>query len=270
MSLDFNPYHILGISQTATIEEIRDAYRRAARRLHPDQNRHPGAVSQFQDITRANDLLTDESARRKIDQKLADNKRDDDHLLLMRVTPSKRYIQALKEPQVVYLLVEIMPDPRSTQGAETEVQDARLNLTLVIDHSNSMNGARLDKVKQAAHQIIDQLKPEDILSVVIFNDFAEVLIDAAPMKDKSMAKARVSLMGAKGGTEILTGLVSGLEQTRRYLAPKLVNHVILLTDGHTYGDAERASQLPAPLRKKELRSARWASAKNGTMPFSMN
>ena len=106
-----------------------------------------------------------------------------------------------------------------------------------------MNGTRLDKVKVAAHQIIDQLSEGDVLSVVGFNDRAEVIIPATSVTDKSTLKAKVSVMIASGGTEIFKGLEAGFEQNRRFLAPRLVNHMILLTDGHTFGDHDQCLQL---------------------------
>ena len=39
MSVDFDPYIILGVTPETPVEEIKAAYRRAARRLHPDVNR---------------------------------------------------------------------------------------------------------------------------------------------------------------------------------------------------------------------------------------
>jgi curved DNA-binding protein CbpA len=50
MSLD--PYNTLGVSNTASAEEIKAAYRRIARRLHTDVNQNkPGAAVQVQDVT---------------------------------------------------------------------------------------------------------------------------------------------------------------------------------------------------------------------------
>jgi Ca-activated chloride channel family protein len=71
--------------------------------------------------------------------------------------------------------------------------------------------------------------------VVTFGDRAEVLIPATRNLDKALAKARVSTIHTTGGTEILKGLTTGLEQIERLRGPGTVNHVILLTDGRTYG-----------------------------------
>ncbi len=240
--MDFDPYIILGISPDASNEEIKDAFRRAARRLHPDKNNNKGALTQFQDITVAYELLSEPESRRRHDERVRKQK-PRNYDFLMRVTPSKRTITPLPEGQVVYLLVEILPDPRVRDRQEELKRESRLNLTLVLDRSNSMNGVRLERVKVAAHQIIDQLHDDDIFSVVTFNDFADNLIPATMVKDKPSLKARISLMSASGGTEIFKGLSAGIEQNHKFLAPKLVNHVILLTDGNTYGDQDRCLSL---------------------------
>lgn len=240
MGFELDPYNILGVSPSSTATEIKDAYRRAARRLHPDKNPNPGAGVQFQDISVAYELLSDPDRRREYDEYAAQH-RGQDLLFTLRVLPSKRAILFLDEPQVVYLLAEILPDLRAQE--QHRQQQPRMNLTLVLDRSNSMKGARLDKVKVAAHQIIDQLSENDVLSVITFNDRAEVLIEATTVTDKSALKARVSMMGASGGTEIYQGLSAGVDQNRRFFAPRLVNHIILLTDGHTFGDHERSIKL---------------------------
>jgi Ca-activated chloride channel family protein len=243
MSVSFDPYGTLGVPKDASQEDIKLAYRRIARRLHPDVNQgNPGASVQFQDITAAYELLTDTSRREAYDAQAARLLQSSNELYFnLRLTPSKRAVTPLQEPQVVYLLAEILPDPRA-RDQETK-QESRLNLTLVLDHSNSMNGTRMDKVKVAAHQIIDQLSENDILSVVSFNDRSEVIIAATPVDNKHSLKAKVSMMMASGGTEIFKGLSAGVEQNRRFLGPKLVNHVLLVTDGNTFGDQEQCLEL---------------------------
>lgn len=239
----FDPYSTLGVSKDASTEEIKAAYRRVARRLHPDVNQNsPGAGVQFQDVTVAYEMLIDSERRRVYDlQAFRQQSGGDGYHFSLRVTPSKRVIMPMPEPQVVYLLAEILPDPRARE--ENLKRESRLNLTLVLDHSNSMNGTRLDKVKVAAHQIIDQLSEGDILSVITFNDRAEVIIPATPVDNKNALKAKISMMNASGGTEIFKGLSAGVDQNRRFLGPRLVNHVVLLTDGNTFGDQENCIEL---------------------------
>src|SRR6478609_7215507 len=62
-------YGILGVKKTATSEEIRKAFRKAARKYHPDVN--PGdkrAEEKFKEISEANDVLSDEKKRKVYDQ----------------------------------------------------------------------------------------------------------------------------------------------------------------------------------------------------------
>ncbi len=62
-------YGTLGVKKTATAEEIRKAFSKAARRYHPDVN--PGdkkAEEKFKEISEANDVLSDEKKRKVYDQ----------------------------------------------------------------------------------------------------------------------------------------------------------------------------------------------------------
>lgn len=250
MKYEFDPYEMLGIPVNASQNDIKAAYRRLARRLHPDSNpMNPGAQKQFQAITTAYELLSDAMQRRMYDERVQTQTQTNDLYFTMQVTPSKRRIGKLSESQVMYLLVELFADPRAQTTKQSE---SRLNLTLVLDHSNSMDGTRIERVKAAAHQIIDSLKDNDILSIVGFNDRAETLIEATTVTDRAGLKARVSLMHAAGGTEIYHGLNEGVIQNRTYLAPKLVNHIILLTDGHTYGDQDRCLELAEAAAKEGI------------------
>src|ERR1700677_2776040 len=62
-------YATLGVKKTATADEIRKAFRKAARKYHPDVN--PGdkkAEEKFKQISEANDVLSDEKKRKIYDQ----------------------------------------------------------------------------------------------------------------------------------------------------------------------------------------------------------
>ena len=67
---DFKDYYIiLGVSKTATPEDIKRAYRKLARKCHPDLN--PGdkeAEAKFKDLNAANEVLSDPEKRQKYDQ----------------------------------------------------------------------------------------------------------------------------------------------------------------------------------------------------------
>ena len=62
-------YKVLGVEKTATQEEIRKAYRKQAKRYHPDINKDdPQAKERFQEINEANEVLGDPEKRKKYDE----------------------------------------------------------------------------------------------------------------------------------------------------------------------------------------------------------
>jgi len=248
MALPPNLYAVLGVAPEAAAEDIREAYRLMARRFHPDANPHPGADVQFKDIAAAYEVLGDPTQRANYDALRRQTSAEPVYFSL-RVTPSKRVLPILKEPQVLYLLVDVLP----MRGAAQYARDAApLNLTLVLDRSTSMRGPRLDKVKIAAHQIIDQLADDDVLSIVSFSDRAEVLIPAARVTDRMALRSQVSVLRADGGTEIWHGLAAGVNEARKHADPRHVNHVILLTDGRTFGDEANCLELAAEMAQEGI------------------
>ena len=60
-------YGLLNVGKDATPEEIKRAYRRLARELHPDVNPDPGAQDKFKEITAAYEVLSDPEKRRIVD-----------------------------------------------------------------------------------------------------------------------------------------------------------------------------------------------------------
>ena len=61
-------YEVLGVSKTATDEEIKRAFRKLAKQYHPDINKEPGAEEKFKEINEAYEVLSDETKRRNYDQ----------------------------------------------------------------------------------------------------------------------------------------------------------------------------------------------------------
>src|SRR5262245_48076951 len=61
-------YQTLGIGRDASTEEVQQAYRKLARRHHPDVNKNPGAEESFKEINEAYQVLKDPNTRRRYDR----------------------------------------------------------------------------------------------------------------------------------------------------------------------------------------------------------
>lgn len=60
-------YEVLGVPRSASQEEIQRAYRKLARRYHPDVNKDPGAADRFKEISEAYHVLSDPKTRKRYD-----------------------------------------------------------------------------------------------------------------------------------------------------------------------------------------------------------
>jgi Ca-activated chloride channel family protein len=243
-----NYYARLGIHKTATLDEVRTAYRRAARQLHPDANKATEADELFMQVQEAYEVLSDPQARAKYDVSLPDDI-EGPPALMVNTLYSRSHVSPDRQLQNIYVLLDLMAAP----GREEELS-ARppLNVALVLDTSTSMAGERLNQVLKAADQFIQQLQPYDVLSVITFNDRADVLAPAATGHDNQRLISRLSTLQTSGGTEIFHGVKEGLAQVRKNLNPAYVNQAILVTDGRTYGDEQDSLKLAQEASEKGI------------------
>jgi Ca-activated chloride channel homolog len=227
-------YAILNISADATADDIKHAYRQLARQVHPDMQDMQGTALLFRQVQEAYEILSDPIKRAAYDRQRVDAGLSPKSIFQWKTQPSRTALSVDVDEQVVYLLFDIA----AGQSEQARGRQA-LNLSLVLDRSTSMQGSRLEQTKAAAQRMIDSLSSDDTLSIVTFSDKAEVVWPSQPLTDPIKTKAKVSAIQASGGTEILQGLVAGLAELEKRRSQYAVNHLILLTDGQTYGDEER-------------------------------
>ena len=231
-------YALLGIPRSSAPDEIRRAYLKAAKKLHPDINTAPGETEMFMDVQQAYQVLSDPVRRSSYDANLPPEK-NTPAAIDKRILVSRKSLSQIKEPQLVYVLIDMEP---SLEMLDT-IGYIPLNLCLVLDNSTSMKGEKLETAKQTAIELIRRLKPQDIFSVVAFNDRAEVIIPSSRQSNPVKMEKNIRQIQTSGGTEILQGLQTGLDEINRYLNTKSVNHIILITDGKTYGDEQACYDL---------------------------
>jgi Ca-activated chloride channel family protein len=229
-------YRRLNLDTGASDDAIKKAFRLAARKTHPDVNKNEGATQLFLDIQEAYQILSDPDKKNAYDEG-----REPDNLssaIHTTIEYSQDGLFRINEPQVVYTLVDIVSNKEHEQRTSLP-----LNISLVLDTSTSMAGQRLEFLKAATKEIIRDLADDDLVSVVSFNDRAKVLLESQAQPTSTQIETSVNSLYAEGGTEIFQGLEAGFEEINKNSLFEYVNHIILITDGHTYGDEDKCIQL---------------------------
>jgi Ca-activated chloride channel family protein len=166
--------------------------------------------------------------------------------LNVRCIMSKDTVPATETEQAIYALINI----KSKGGALLGSMPA--NFALVLDRSGSMDGEKMDNVKEAVGYVVDHLSDADLVSVTIFDDQVETVIPNQPAKNREAIKAAVADVIPRGGTQISDGLKSGLAEVMKGYAKDRVNRILLLTDGQTWDDEDACLRLAEEAGKQGI------------------
>lgn len=167
--------------------------------------------------------------------------------LSLNATWSHDPLPSMDQSSLAYLLIDIGEEGAPAPPASTEVDGAvPLNLSLVLDTSGSMAGAKLQNLKKAVAWVIDHLSAQDSVAITLFSDEVQPLVPSTRLQDRRALLDQVQAIRESGGTAMSKGLEVGLDEARKGPhSPGTVSRIVLLTDGQTWGDADRCKELAA-------------------------
>lgn len=133
---------------------------------------------------------------------------------------------------------------------ETSKNRIPLNISLVLDRSGSMAGDKIANAKRAAKFVIDQLGPEDMLSIVNYDNVVEVTSRQQYVRNKESLKRLVDGISDRGGTNLTAGMLEGFRQVQSMKREGYINRVLLLTDGLANEGITNPTEIKALVRRQ--------------------
>jgi Ca-activated chloride channel family protein len=238
-------YQVLGVPRDATPDEIRAAYFDAAKLYHPDANPDPILKDKFLIIQQAYEVLNSPEKRASFEAGLPPPFPAPQIVTAVRY--SRTSLPYLDEPQLVYVLADLICTSEPDRAHFPPV-----HVCLVIDRSTSMDGPRLDMIKSNANHLLQRLKAQDMVSIVVFSDRAEILLPPTRVSDLNRLDTLISQIRTGGATEMFQGLELGVKMLCKVAGARIIRQLIMLTDGHTYGDEARCLELGAAVVKENI------------------
>jgi len=121
---------------------------------------------------------------------------------------------------------------QKTLDKDNEGEQASMDVFCIIDRSGSMCGSKLDNVKQSLHYLLDLLKPEDRISIILFDDRSELILSPKMIgKSRKIIEQTIDSIQDSGTTNIKAGLETCFDTIVKRKTRNQVTGVLLLSDG---------------------------------------
>ncbi|HEY0737703.1 MAG TPA: VWA domain-containing protein [Herpetosiphonaceae bacterium] len=119
------------------------------------------------------------------------------------------------------------------QGKTIAEEDrAPTSLTFVIDVSGSMQREnRLETVKQSLSMLVEQLRPDDQIGIVVYGSDAESILEPTSGRDKQRILRAIDSLAPSGSTNVEAGLDIGFAQAEEAFIRGGTNQILLCSDG---------------------------------------
>lgn len=124
------------------------------------------------------------------------------------------------------------------------------HLVFVIDISGSMEwGNRLELVKKALHLLVDELRPDDRVGIVVYGSNARVHLDPRSVSEGDELHRAIDRLHCDGATNAEAGIRIGYHMADRMFDPRKTNRIILCSDGVANVGTTGPDQILEQIRK---------------------
>jgi Ca-activated chloride channel family protein len=107
-----------------------------------------------------------------------------------------------------------------------------VNLVMLLDTSGSMRGNKIESMKKAAEEFIQNMGDEDSISLIEFYSQIDLLVDHASVSsDRQQAIEAVRNLEPGGDTSLFDAIGAGAQLIQTNTSPDTVNAIVVLTDG---------------------------------------
>jgi Ca-activated chloride channel family protein len=136
----------------------------------------------------------------------------------------------LDQPEIVFA----SPTVESIYAAQELWQSARknVNLVMLLDVSGSMEGSKIDSMKEAAVQFVEQMGDDDMITIFAFSHIQDPLaLHDQVGSERETIIERIRDLEAGGDTALYDSIGMGAEFLQSTTSPNFTNALVVLTDG---------------------------------------